>query len=173
MILFLLQMELLQVKRYQQVKEIARNTNLSWKIWYLVHSSWLIAKHREWYQVPIHITHVGCLEPLISTSIHLILLEISLLHESIHFRMILSLPICDVAFHYWVLNYIEDFLDRIHMRRILRQCDCCYISAFQVTSHLICKMNLCIIKYIDHLLLVFSPIVSLQLLKLLFQSHQV
>ena len=169
--MFLLLRELPLVRHYQQVKEIAGSINLSLKIWYLAQSSWFVTEHRVMYQVPCRITQGVSLKLLISTSIHLILLEISLLHVSIHFRMILSLPICDIAFHDWMFHYIKDFLNWIQVRRILRQCDCCYISAFQVTPHLICKMNLCIIKHIDHLSLVISPIVSLQLLQLIFQSH--
>jgi len=168
---FLPLMDLLLAKHCQQVKGIAGSINLSWKIWYLAQSSWLVTGHRVMCQAPYHITQGVSLETLTSISIHLILLGISWQHVSILFRMTLSLPIGDIAFHDWMLDYIEDFLNWIHVGRILRQCDCCYISAFQVTPHLVCKVNLSIIKHIDHLLLVFSPIVSLQLLQLFFQPH--
>ena len=70
------------------------------------------------YQVPFHITHVGCLELLISTSIHLVLSRTSLQHVSILWKMTLNLPISDVTFHYRMLHYIEDFLNWIQVRRV-------------------------------------------------------
>ena len=84
----------------------------------------------------------------------------------------MNLPISDITFHDGLLDYVEYLLNWIHLLRVLGKGYSSDISFSEVLFDLFSEMNLSIVKYIDHSLLVLSPILSLNFGELLFQLNQ-
>ena len=84
----------------------------------------------------------------------------------------MNLPISDIAFHDGLLDYVEYLLNWIHLWWVLGKGYSSDISFSEVLFDLFSEMNLSIVKYIDHSLLILSPILSLNFGELLFQLNQ-